>query len=136
VDKAVTFVTLWVLLSAAWAAGQDPVGTVDNDTLVEVSGKDIRIRSYDGRLRQTIKTGQDSIFKVEYSLDSRRLASVSPKSLVVWDPKTGKEVGTIKAAFREDGFVIFYDQNKVVGVISRPGNLVRSWDVETGRRVK
>ena len=144
-NRFVTLAALFaiILILARDTHGQKPERIVcfgetsDGKMLAaEVEGKEIHIRTFPaGDVLKTIKTEQEGIFDIEYSLDSKLIASLDSKSLVVYDTASGKEIRKIKADFTKEEELVLNDK-LVAAYKIKPKVIIRKWEIATGKEVK
>ncbi|MFE1286881.1 helix-turn-helix domain-containing protein [Streptomyces sp. NPDC058751] len=118
-------------------SGTEPVDSIalspDGHTLA-VQSRDGRVRIWDlpgGRLRHTF-TGPDGSEVAAFSPDGRTLAVATGGVMHLWDPATGRKLGTLTIPGGSVRGIAFSPDGRAVAAAS--ATVVRVWDVATGRK--
>ncbi|QWB27654.1 MULTISPECIES: helix-turn-helix domain-containing protein [Streptomyces] len=127
-------------LSERLVSGTEPVGSIalsPDGRTVATHSRDGKVRIWDlpgGRLRQTF-TGHDTDQVAAFSPDGRTLAVAmareSGTEIGMWDPVTGRKLGTLAIPDGAVGGLAFSADGRTVAATSPAA--VRVWDVATGR---
>jgi WD40 repeat protein len=109
---------------------------IPNDIRQEVKGRLFDVSNDSIFVKDTLKGHQNSVTSVAFSPDGNTIASASyDKKVIIWDPKTGKDILTFKGHQSDVNSVAFSPDGNTIASASGDSTVI-IWDAKTGKDIK